>query len=68
MTAIMTRCPVTSRAVPTGLHTRSVKFDSLPDVGIRMRCPACGEEHMWRKRDVWLAYDVAQVQPKDSAA
>ena len=68
MSLVMTRCPSTGRAVSTGIDTASVIVDSLPDVGIRMHCPACGGEHMWRKRDIWLAHNVAPQQAADTAA
>jgi len=68
MSVVMTRCPATGRPVSTGINTSSVIIDSLPDVGVRMRCPACGGEHVWRKRDTWLAHDVAVDQPADTAA
>jgi predicted RNA-binding Zn-ribbon protein involved in translation (DUF1610 family) len=68
MSTVMTRCPNTGRAVSTGINTASVKFDSLPDVGVRMLCPACGREHVWRKREAWLAHDATLIQSSDSAA
>jgi len=68
MSAVMTRCPNTGRAVSTGITTASVHFDSLPDVGVRMRCSACGRDHLWRRRDAWLAYDLTSTQPSGSAA
>jgi hypothetical protein len=64
----MTRCPVTGRAVSTGIDTSSVIVESLPDVGVRMRCQACGGEHMWRKRDTWLAHDRGPDRTTDTAA
>ena len=68
MSVIMTRCPVTGRAVSTGIDTASVIVDSLPDVAVRMRCPACGNEHIWRKRDTWLAHNVVPEAATDTAA
>ena len=35
------RCPTTGQPVPTGLHTGTVVFDTLPKIEMRMRCPAC---------------------------
>ena len=64
----MTRCPSTGRAVSTGIDTASVIVDSLPDVAVRMRCPACGGEHAWRKRDTWLAHNAESHHPTDTAA
>jgi hypothetical protein len=52
---IMIRCPVLGRAVPTGLTTEQVVFDSLlPDLEIPMRCPACKKFHKWRRKDAWI--------------
>jgi hypothetical protein len=68
MSLVMTRCPVTGRAVSTGIDTASVIVDSLPDVAVRMRCPECGREHLWRRRDTWLAHGVAPARASDTAA
>jgi len=65
---LMTRCPTTGRAVSTGISTRSVHVESLPDIDIRLQCTACGGVHHWRKRDAWLAHNSTAVQPEDSAA
>jgi hypothetical protein len=52
---IMIRCPVLGRAVPTGLTTEQVVFDSLlPDLEIPMRCPACLKFHKWEPKDAWV--------------
>jgi hypothetical protein len=68
MGVIMMRCPATGKAVSTGIDTSSVIVDSLPDVSIRMPCPACGGEHVWRKHDTWLAYNVSRDNPANTAA
>jgi hypothetical protein len=68
MSVVMTRCPVTGRSVSTGIDTASVIVDSLPDVAVRMRCSACGSEHIWRKRDTWLAHNVVPDGATDTAA
>ena len=68
MSVLMIRCPVTSKAVSTGIDTSSVIVDSLPDVGIRMPCSACGGQHVWRKRDTWLAYNVSRDTSAHTAA
>ena len=38
---IFIRCPTTGQPVPTGLHTGTVVFDTLPKIEMRMHCPAC---------------------------
>lgn len=68
MSVVMTRCPVTGRAVSTGIDTASVIVESLPDVAVRMRCPECGREHHWRRRDTWLAHSVPAAREADTAA
>lgn len=66
MSIVMTRCPVTGRAVSTGIDTASVIVDSLPDVAVRMHCRECGHEHLWRKRDTWLAQSAPAAGATDA--
>jgi hypothetical protein len=54
MPDIMIRCPVFGRAVPTGLTTEAIKFDSLSDITIPMCCPACLRTHKWELKDAWV--------------
>ena len=51
---IFIRCPTTGRPVPTGLHTGTVVFDTLPNIEMRMRCPACQEDHTWNSTKAWV--------------
>jgi hypothetical protein len=44
---IFIRCPTTGQAVPTGLHTATVVFNTLPKIEMRMHCPACQKDHWW---------------------
>ena len=49
---ICIRCPVTDRAVATGiLMTRTAFRTKNTDV----RCPACSGVHSWQRVDAWLA-------------
>ena len=41
MPEIMIRCPTFGTAVPTGLTTEAIKFESLSGIEIPMQCPAC---------------------------
>ena len=41
MPDIMIRCPKLRTVVPTGLTTETVKFESIPNIAIPFRCPAC---------------------------
>jgi len=47
-------CPTTGKPVPTGLHTDTVVFHTLPKIEMRMRCPACQEDHTWKCTDAWV--------------
>ena len=55
MATVMIRCPRTGCAVSTEIETEPSDFSRLPEVAGRMRCPLCGEEHVWTARDAWLA-------------
>ncbi len=55
MGAIMIRCPTTNQLVPVGIDTDKDSFQSLPNVrAMPIRCPACGQEHAWSKKDALL--------------
>jgi hypothetical protein len=54
MGTVMIRCPRTGRAVSTKIDTELTVFERLPYVSSRLRCPACGEVHVWTARDAWL--------------
>jgi hypothetical protein len=54
MPDIMIRCPVMDKAVPTGLTTETIKFESIEDgIAIPLRCPACLKVHKWERKDAW---------------
>lgn len=55
MGTVMIRCPRTDRAVSTEIETEEQDFKRLPDVPSRLSCPACGEIHIWTRRDAWLS-------------
>jgi endogenous inhibitor of DNA gyrase (YacG/DUF329 family) len=63
MSAVMIRCPTSGRAVSTAIETEPGDFRRLPTIAARMRCPACGRDHVWTVRSAWL--DGA---PKPAAA
>jgi hypothetical protein len=54
MGAVMIRCPRTGRAVSTEIETEPSVFSQLPKVAGRMRCPDCGQEHVWSTSEAWL--------------
>ena len=54
MSAVMIRCPVTGRPISTQIETEPVIFGILPQVETHTLCPACGQDHVWTRRDAWL--------------
>jgi hypothetical protein len=55
MPKIMIRCPSVGGAVPTGLTTEMVLFETIDaDLEIPLRCPACLKIHKWRPKDAWI--------------
>ena len=65
MGTVMIRCPRTGVAVSTEIDTEASDFDRLPAVAARIRCPLCGEDHVWTARDAWLEEPslVPQIKP-----
>jgi hypothetical protein len=57
MPEIMIRCPVFGRAVPTGLTTEKIRFDSLSGIVMSLRCPDCFKLHKWEHKDAWIRQD-----------
>ena len=55
MGTVMIRCPRTKRAVSTEIETEPSVFQRLPLVPTRLRCPFCGDDHVWTVQDAWLA-------------
>lgn len=66
MGAIMIRCPATNELIPVGIDTDRDTFVGLPDVtATPVRCPACGGEHAWSKKDAILETTMrVRSQPK----
>jgi hypothetical protein len=58
MPDILIRCPVFKRPVRTGLTTEAIVFDSLDDLSIPLRCPACQKVHKWQRKDAWIANET----------
>jgi hypothetical protein len=51
----MIRCPIIGMAVPTGLSTETVVFDTIdPKLEMPLRCPACLKIHKWKPKDAWI--------------
>jgi hypothetical protein len=61
MPVILIRCPVFGKPVRTGLSTEAIVFDSLDDLSIPLRCPACKKVHKWQRKDAWIANGVDKI-------
>jgi len=55
MSLVMIRCPQTGQPIYTGIETDPESFQCVDDVQTHSRCPLCGGEHAWWKREAWLA-------------
>jgi predicted RNA-binding Zn-ribbon protein involved in translation (DUF1610 family) len=55
MSSVMIRCPNTGKSVSTAIETEASVFRKLPKMTAFMRCPACGQEHLWATSSAWLA-------------
>ena len=53
--AILIRCPATGKPVLTGLATNKATFLNLLIDSREVRCPHCGQIHIWSKKDAHLA-------------
>ena len=60
-------CPTTGQPVPTGLHTDTVVFHTLPKVEMHMQCPACHKNHSWNRCPCSQIYRISEsVHPQQS--
>ena len=57
MSMITTSCPRTWRATATGIETDVSSFNQLPDVQSKFQCLVCGDQHVWRPSQAWLAHE-----------
>ena len=64
MPMVMIRCPQTGQQVFTGVETDRASFQRLPNSGGHLRCPICGKQHEWGKRDARLSEDFKFESPR----
>ncbi len=55
MRTILIKCPQTGRWVSTGIDIDAGAFARIPDVVATMRCPECGGEHAWSKKNAMIS-------------
>jgi hypothetical protein len=58
MPDILIRCPVFGKPIRTGLSTETIVLDSLDDLSIPLRCPACMKVHKWQRKDAWISDEI----------
>jgi hypothetical protein len=54
-------CSRTGDYVSTGIEIDLDGFKALPATLSRMRCPACGYEHVWHKGSAWVSEGAAAL-------
>jgi hypothetical protein len=47
MAMVVIRCPVTGRPAFTGIETDAGSVNFIPPVNARLKCPCCGDTHVW---------------------
>jgi hypothetical protein len=67
MGVVMIKCPNTGRDISTGIETDVASFAHVGDVLARSRCPLCGLEHSWWKREAWLTEPPASANSSTRA-
>ena len=60
MASLMIKCPHTGQPISTGIETDEYSLNQIADVPGRTRCPICGLDHTWWKREAWLANQLQQ--------
>jgi hypothetical protein len=63
MAAILIKCPLFVKAVPTGVTTDMIVLDTL-EFPLTMQCPACRKTHHWTRRDAWVDDGSQRVAPR----
>ena len=66
MGVLMITCPNTGQPISTGIETDEYSLLQIADVPARTRCPLCGLDHIWWKREAWLANRPEQPLPQSS--
>ena len=60
---VMIICPVTGRAVSTGIATEFATLQQAAAFQICTRCGACGGEHRWSPGDAWICDTIPFERP-----
>ena len=68
MSSVMITCPKTGRPVSTAIDIEPTVFRKLARLSARMRCPACGQDHVFMTSSAWLAGEPRLVGVRRSSA
>ncbi len=63
MGKIMIRCPITGRAIPTGMEADEARFNSMPVFFAQAYCPFCRTTHRWFARHAWVSESAHERSP-----
>jgi hypothetical protein len=67
MATVTIMCSRTGEFVSTGIEMDEAAFAALPVRLSRIRCPACGSEHVWSRATAWLS-GFGQAAPANRTA
>jgi len=62
MGAILIKCPVTGRDIPTGMEVDPAKFSSMPVFFSRTYCMHCKTEHEWFARNAMICKSGTEIR------
>ncbi len=54
MARIFVTCPETKMALYTGMDMDKAEFESADFRDQQIKCPHCGQVHVWHKEDTYL--------------
>lgn len=63
MAMVMIRCPATGHPAFTGIEMDASSVNFVPPINARLKCPRCGETHIWSILDAELV--AGQVDGTD---
>ncbi len=61
MGIVMIKCPITGRAIPTGMEADQFSLNCTPVFFGRTFCPICRSSHEWFAKDAWVR-EIKEIQ------
>jgi hypothetical protein len=68
MAMVMIRCPATGHQAFTGIETDASSVNFIPPINTRLKCPRCGDTHVWSILDAELVvgeFECADEVPSE---